>query len=83
MLQVNNIDVSYGDVQVLFDVSLDIKAGELVAVIGANGAGKTGGGSVENELVGLRRLVGSGYQLIDQRHAELVSRKPFRRGEDR
>jgi branched-chain amino acid transport system ATP-binding protein len=41
MLQVSNIDVAYGDVQVLFDVSLDIKEGELVAVIGANGAGKT------------------------------------------
>ena len=41
MLQVNNIDIAYGDVQVLFDVSLDIQEGELVAVIGANGAGKT------------------------------------------
>jgi branched-chain amino acid transport system ATP-binding protein len=41
MLQVNNIDVAYGDAQVLFDVSLNIKQGELVAVIGANGAGKT------------------------------------------
>jgi branched-chain amino acid transport system ATP-binding protein len=41
MLQVNNVDVAYGDVQVLFDVSLDIQEGELVAVIGANGAGKT------------------------------------------
>lgn len=41
MLQVDNIDVAYGDAQVLFDVSLDIKKGEMVAVIGANGAGKT------------------------------------------
>lgn len=41
MLQVNSIDVAYGDVEVLHGVSLDINAGELVAVIGANGAGKT------------------------------------------
>ena len=41
MLKVSNVEVSYGDVQVLFDVSMDIQAGELVSVIGANGAGKT------------------------------------------
>jgi len=41
MLQVDNIDVYYGDVQVLKGVSLDVQEKELVAVIGANGAGKT------------------------------------------
>jgi branched-chain amino acid transport system ATP-binding protein len=41
MLQVEGIDVYYGDVQVLKNVSLDVKEKELVAVIGANGAGKT------------------------------------------
>jgi len=41
MLQVDNVDVAYRDVQVLHEVSLDIQEGELVAVIGANGAGKT------------------------------------------
>lgn len=41
MLQVEGIDVYYGDVQVLRGITLDVKEKELVAVIGANGAGKT------------------------------------------
>lgn len=41
MLSVKNINVSYGNLQVLWDVSLNINQGEIVAVIGANGAGKT------------------------------------------
>jgi len=41
MLQVDGLDVYYGDVQVLKGITLDVKEKELVAVIGANGAGKT------------------------------------------
>lgn len=41
MLQVDHIDVSYGPVQVLFDVSLTVGPGEIVALLGTNGAGKT------------------------------------------
>ena len=41
MLRVDGIDVSYGDVQVLWDVSLEVNAGEIVALIGANGSGKS------------------------------------------
>lgn len=41
MLKVNNLDVGYGDVQVIKDASLQIEDGEFVAVIGSNGAGKT------------------------------------------
>jgi branched-chain amino acid transport system ATP-binding protein len=41
MLEVRGIDVFYGDVQVLWDVSLEVKAGEIVALIGANGSGKS------------------------------------------
>jgi branched-chain amino acid transport system ATP-binding protein len=41
MLKIENINVYYGDVQVIKNISLDVKTGELVAVIGANGAGKT------------------------------------------
>jgi branched-chain amino acid transport system ATP-binding protein len=41
VLEVKNIDVFYGDVQVIWDVSLEVRPGEIVALIGANGAGKT------------------------------------------
>ncbi len=41
MLEVKNLDVFYGDVQVLWDVNFDVKQGEIVAMIGANGSGKS------------------------------------------
>ncbi len=40
-LEVNHIDVFYGDVQVIFDLSLHIEQGEVVSIIGGNGAGKS------------------------------------------
>ena len=41
MLKVNHIDVSYGDVQVLWDVSFEVREKEILVLIGANGAGKS------------------------------------------
>lgn len=41
MLEIKNIDVFYGDVQVIWDVSFEVNQGEIVALIGANGAGKS------------------------------------------
>jgi branched-chain amino acid transport system ATP-binding protein len=41
LLEVRNIDVFYGDVQVVFDLSLTVDEGEVVSIIGGNGAGKS------------------------------------------
>jgi branched-chain amino acid transport system ATP-binding protein len=41
MLEIKNIDVFYGDAQALWDVSLTVKGGEIVTLLGANGAGKS------------------------------------------
>ena len=41
MLKVENLRVSYGQIEVLKGISFDVDAGEIVALIGGNGAGKT------------------------------------------
>jgi branched-chain amino acid transport system ATP-binding protein len=41
MLEINNLSTFYGQIQVLWDISLKVNEAEIVALVGANGAGKT------------------------------------------
>lgn len=41
MLEITNVSAYYGDLQALWDISLVVNEGELVALVGPNGAGKT------------------------------------------
>jgi branched-chain amino acid transport system ATP-binding protein len=52
MLDVAAIDTYYGETQALFGVSLSVRAGEVLALLGANGAGKT---TVLRSILGLTR----------------------------
>ena len=50
VLNIESLDVVYGDFQALFDVTLHVDAGETVSIIGANGAGKS---TLLNAVTGL------------------------------
>ncbi len=52
MLRIENLDVFYGDAQALDSVSLEIPQGSIVAIVGANGAGKT---SLIRTIAGMHR----------------------------
>jgi branched-chain amino acid transport system ATP-binding protein len=52
MLEVRNLSVFYGDAQALEDVSLSVDRGTIVAIVGANGAGKT---SLIRTIAGMHR----------------------------
>jgi branched-chain amino acid transport system ATP-binding protein len=41
MLQLSGVNAGYGAIEVLHELSLEVKAGEIVALLGANGAGKS------------------------------------------
>jgi ABC-type branched-subunit amino acid transport system ATPase component len=41
VLQLNNVDFSYGQVQVLFGVGFEVRRGEVLALLGTNGSGKS------------------------------------------
>jgi branched-chain amino acid transport system ATP-binding protein len=60
MLAVKNISTFYGKIRALWDVSFEVKEGEIVALVGANGAGKT---TLLNAISGIVRVT-SGTILL-------------------
>jgi branched-chain amino acid transport system ATP-binding protein len=60
MLEVNGISAGYGGIQVVWDVSLTVGRGETVALVGANGVGKT---TVLKTVAGLLRPMGGTVTL--------------------
>jgi branched-chain amino acid transport system ATP-binding protein len=75
MLKIENLNFSYGDLKVLWDVTVEVQKGEIVTVVGANGAGKStllknisrlvrpGSGSITFNGVDLNKL--EAHEVVD------------------
>jgi branched-chain amino acid transport system ATP-binding protein len=76
LLEVKGVDVSYGDIQVLWDVSLQVEEGTIVALVGANGAGKTTLLKTISGLLHVRKgeILFSGENLHNLKPQEIVDR---------
>jgi branched-chain amino acid transport system ATP-binding protein len=69
VLRVEALEVAYGKIQALWGISVEIPEGEIVAVVGANGAGKT---TMLKTLSGLLRPM-AGWLALDDRRIDLLS----------
>jgi branched-chain amino acid transport system ATP-binding protein len=72
MLKVERLQAGYGPAKVLFDISLEVGAGEVVTLIGRNGMGKT---TTIRSIMGLLRPTG-GAVCFDGR--DILRRPPYR-----
>ncbi|HBL36782.1 MAG TPA: ABC transporter ATP-binding protein [Firmicutes bacterium] len=63
MLKAENLEVYYGNIHALHEVSFEVKEGEIVTLIGANGAGKT---SVLHGVSGLIPIRSGSVSFLDQ-----------------
>ncbi|GIW01330.1 ABC transporter ATP-binding protein [Roseiflexus sp.] len=77
MLQVEHLNVAYDTLQVLWDVSLEVREGEIVALIGSNGAGKT---TLLRTISGLMKPLFGSIRFIGEEIAGLPPHEICRRG---
>ena len=74
MFWLKDINVAYGDVHVIYDVSLQIEKGEIISLVGSNGAGKT---TILRSISGLLNVLSGeitfeGKRLDQMRPAQIV-----------
>jgi branched-chain amino acid transport system ATP-binding protein len=77
LLEVANVTAYYGDLQALFDISLQVNVGEIVTLIGANGAGKT---TVLRVISGMKPAVTGSVRFSGQDVSRLAAHEMVARG---
>lgn len=77
MLKIDGIDVFHGDLQVVFGVSLEVNEGEVVALVGANAAGKS---STLNAISGINHAKSGSITFNGEEITHLPPHKIIERG---
>ena len=77
MLEVNDMSVHYGVINAIKNVSFEVKQGEIVALIGANGAGKT---SIMHASSGLVKQTDGQVKFLDQDISKMPAHKIIAKG---
>ncbi len=77
LLEVHGVAADYGDVRALWDVSLEVRRGEIVALIGPNGAGKT---TLMYTIAGLHRPSAGGVLFDGESLHTLAAHQIVERG---
>ncbi|EMP70756.1 branched-chain amino acid ABC transporter ATP-binding protein [Streptococcus sobrinus DSM 20742 = ATCC 33478] len=72
MLKIENLSISYGAIEAVKDVSFEVNEGEVVTLIGANGAGKT---SILRTISGLVRPSNGTISYLDNQIQKTAARK--------
>jgi branched-chain amino acid transport system ATP-binding protein len=77
LVEINDINVSYGDVQVLHEVALEVREGEIVTIVGANGAGKS---TLLKTIAGILRSTRGEIQFLGERIDHLYPHQIVEKG---
>lgn len=77
MLKVKNIRTGYDNVPVLFDVSFEVKKGEVVSIVGSNGAGKT---TILRAISGILKPFSGEIEFMGERIDNIPAHKIVERG---
>jgi branched-chain amino acid transport system ATP-binding protein len=77
LLEAGNVTAYYGDLQALFGVSLRVNAGEIVTLIGANGAGKT---TILRVISGMKRAAAGSVRFAGQDVSRVPAHEMVTRG---
>ncbi|HEX7675054.1 MAG TPA: ABC transporter ATP-binding protein [Bdellovibrio sp.] len=78
MLKIKNLSFSYGDMPVLWDINLEVQQGEIVTIVGSNGAGKS---TILKNISGLAENAATGQvEFLGQDITKIPTHERVKRG---